>query len=110
MNNKKVVENAHIHDPVPKFPVASVIGGIPCIEKKKTNFDNNPFRVVEVYNNSDGKVTKEHWIPGGLVQEVHTGDFIAVFTRQGVNSPLTIDSYYVLVADATEVIATHAIL
>lgn len=108
--NNTILVNAHIHDPIPEFPVASVIGGIPCIEKKKTNFDNNPFRVVEVHNNSDGKATKEHWIPGGLVQEVHTGDFIAVCARQGVNLPLTIDSYYVLIANATEVIATHAIL
>ena len=106
MNTEKVVVNSHIYDSVPRFPVVSVIGGIPCIEK--TNVDNLPYKFLVVYNGADfKKVNKEHEINGRSLQEVHTGDFIVACNIQGNNLPIAIDLHYVIAVNTKEVVALH---
>lgn len=104
-----VAFNAHINDPMPRFPVASVIEGIPCI--KKMNFDTIPYKFITVYSGADFKKgNKEHRIHDTIVQEVHNGDLLIVLTIEEDGLPMSMDLHHVLSVNTKEVVTLHVVM
>lgn len=91
------------------FDVSACINDIACINVSTMDADHLPSETVKVFS-STGGATKEHWTSTGPVQEVHVGDFIGVCAKADVNSPVTLNSYYVDKIKGDKVITKNAIL
>ena len=93
------------------FPVSAVINGVPCISVTKLDTDNPPSETIKVYcRDGSGNATSQHDLPDGPVQEVHMGDFVAVCTKQAVDSPIMVSSYYISDIRNDHVTTVHATL